>query len=97
MIGAVKNPSEINGKKIPEFKRYRQFYFSVDTDLYHQSLIAFCRHFKLNRTFKMIAPATKIERGTGEMALPVLLITAFKFNCAQSNYLCAAFFYPVID
>jgi len=34
MIGARSNPSEMNGQPIPEFKRYRQFYFSFDTDLY---------------------------------------------------------------
>ncbi len=33
MIGANNNPSIINGKAIPHFERYRQFYFSLDADL----------------------------------------------------------------
>ena len=33
MIGANKNPTEINGKKIPSFDRYRQYYFSLDADV----------------------------------------------------------------
>lgn len=33
MIGASANPKTINGIKIPEFKRYRQYYFSLDADL----------------------------------------------------------------
>tara|TARA_R110002050_G_scaffold300722_2_gene471890 strand:+ start:31211 stop:32101 length:891 start_codon:yes stop_codon:yes gene_type:complete len=32
MTGAHYNPSEVNGKPIPEFDRYRQFYFSLDVD-----------------------------------------------------------------
>ena len=33
MIGATKNPTVINGKAIPYFDRYRQYYFSLDADL----------------------------------------------------------------
>jgi len=33
MIGAVNNPSKINNKVIPLYKRYRQYYFSIDADL----------------------------------------------------------------
>jgi hypothetical protein len=33
MIGASNNPPVINGKSIPYFKRYRQYYFSIDADL----------------------------------------------------------------
>lgn len=33
MTGAVENPSEINGKPIPSFTRYRKFYLSLDVDL----------------------------------------------------------------
>lgn len=33
MIGAVNNPSNINNKVIPYYKRYRQYYFSIDGDL----------------------------------------------------------------
>ena len=35
MIGAVKNPAETGNKSIPNFKRYRQYYFSLDADLKH--------------------------------------------------------------
>jgi hypothetical protein len=67
MIGAVKNPAEIDGKKIPEFKRYRQFYFSVDTDLYRiNELSPFATTLlKLNRTFKMLAPALEWNHEDG--------------------------------
>ena len=59
MIGAVKNPTEINGKTIPSFQRYRQFYFSFDTDLYRiDGLDPWAATLlKLNRTLKMPAPA----------------------------------------
>lgn len=33
MIGARTNPSSIGDKIIPDFKRYRQFYFSLDADM----------------------------------------------------------------
>lgn len=33
MIDAVKNPVQIGNKSIPNFKRYRQYYFSLDADL----------------------------------------------------------------
>ena len=33
MIGANKNPTVINGKEIPYYKRYRQYYISMDADL----------------------------------------------------------------
>ncbi|MBX9851935.1 MAG: YfiM family protein [Cytophagaceae bacterium] len=33
MIGAKENPTQINGNSLPYFKRYRQFYLSVDADL----------------------------------------------------------------
>jgi uncharacterized protein YfiM (DUF2279 family) len=67
MIGAVKNPKEINGRPIPEFKRYRQFYFSFDTDLYRiNNVSSFTTTiFKLNRTFKMIAPALEWNEEEG--------------------------------
>lgn len=34
MIGARSNPSSINGVAIPEFPRYRKFYFAPDANLY---------------------------------------------------------------
>ena len=59
MIGAFKNPTEINGQPIPSFRRYRQFYFSFDTDLYRiDGLDPWAATLlKVNRTFKMPAPA----------------------------------------
>jgi Predicted periplasmic lipoprotein (DUF2279) len=34
MIGARTNPSEIDGKTIPDFPRYRKFYFAPDANLF---------------------------------------------------------------
>jgi hypothetical protein len=34
MIGARSNPATINGKTIPDFPRYRKFYFAPDANLY---------------------------------------------------------------
>jgi hypothetical protein len=58
MIGAFKNPTEIDGRPIPEFKRYRQFYLSFDTDLYRiDGLDPWAATLlKVNRTFKIPAP-----------------------------------------
>jgi hypothetical protein len=59
MIGAVKNPTEINGQPIPYFRRYRQFYFSFDTDLYRVDGLSplAATLLKVNRTIKTPAPA----------------------------------------
>jgi hypothetical protein len=59
MIGAVKNPTEINGKPIPAFRRYRQFYLSFDTDLYRLDGVSPLAStlLKVNRTVKTPAPA----------------------------------------
>ena len=67
MIGAWNNPKEINGKLIPEFKRYRQFYFSFDTDLYRIDKVSDFSNMllKSNRTFKMIAPAIEWNKIDG--------------------------------
>ncbi len=58
MIGASANPVAINGNPVPAFDRYRQFYFSLDTDLYRiNNTSPFVNTLlKLNRTFKMPAP-----------------------------------------
>ncbi|HVY74844.1 MAG TPA: DUF2279 domain-containing protein [Puia sp.] len=37
MIGARSNPDSLNGVKIPDFPRYRQFYFAPDADLFRIS------------------------------------------------------------
>lgn len=59
MTGAVRNPTEVDGRPIPEFKRYRQFYFSFDTDLYRIDGLspAAATLLSVNRTFKTPAPA----------------------------------------
>jgi hypothetical protein len=59
MIGAFKNPTEVNGKPIPEFRRYRQWYLSFDTDLYRVEGLSplAATLLKTNRTFKTPAPA----------------------------------------
>jgi len=59
MIGAVSNPREIDGKPIPSFRRYRQFYLSFDTDLYRIDGLSplAATLLKVNRTFKTPAPA----------------------------------------
>jgi len=58
MIGGVKNPTEINGQPIPEFKRYRQFYFGLDADLYRIDGLSPLSStlLKVNRTIKFPAP-----------------------------------------
>lgn len=32
MLGGYGNPTEVNGQPLPQFERYRQFYFSLDID-----------------------------------------------------------------
>jgi hypothetical protein len=67
MIGAASNPKEIDGKPIPEFKRYRQFYLSVDADLYRINGLSplATALLKVNRTLKMPAPALEWNREEG--------------------------------
>ena len=59
MVSAVRNPSEINGRPVPAFQRYRQFYLSFDTDLYRLDGLSplATTLLKVNRTLKMPAPA----------------------------------------
>jgi len=67
MIGGVKNPTEINGQPIPAFPRYRQFYFTFDTDLYRADGLSplSTTLLKLNRTIKMPAPAIEWNKEGG--------------------------------
>ncbi|MBS1973063.1 MAG: DUF2279 domain-containing protein, partial [Bacteroidetes bacterium] len=67
MIGARQNPKEINGLKVPEFNRYRQFYLSFDTDLYRISGTSDFANMllKFNRTLKLPAPALEWNNATG--------------------------------
>lgn len=65
MIGAASNPSAVNGKPIPYFDRYRQFYLSLDADLYRiNPLSAFSRTLlKINRTIKFPSPTIEWNQG----------------------------------
>ena len=64
MIGATKNPAIINGKPIPYYKRYRQYYISLDADLSRinpnsttpQALLS------LPRLIKMPFPAIELSK-----------------------------------
>jgi len=59
MIGARDNPTEVDGHPIPSYQRYRQFYFSFDTDLYRiRGLSPLAGSLlELNRVIKTPAPA----------------------------------------
>ena len=59
MIGARENPAEVDGKPIPSFRRYRQFYFSFDTDLYRINGLSplAATLLKVNRTIRTPSPA----------------------------------------
>jgi hypothetical protein len=67
MIGGVTNPKEVNGKPIPDFSRYRQFYLSFDTDLYRIDGLSPLSSalLKINRTFKTPAPALEWNEEDG--------------------------------
>jgi hypothetical protein len=67
MIGGVTNPKEVNGRAIPSFERYRQFYFAFDTDLYRADGLSplSTTLLKLNRTIKMPAPAIEWNKEQG--------------------------------
>jgi hypothetical protein len=67
MIGAFSNPSSIDGKPIPEFKRYRQFYLSFDTDLYRADGLTPLETtlLKINRTIRTPGPAVEWNEQDG--------------------------------
>ncbi|HEV3327670.1 MAG TPA: DUF2279 domain-containing protein [Puia sp.] len=67
MIGAVKNPDQIDGRPIPPFQRYRQFYFSFDTDLYRIDGLSPLASslLEINRLIKTPAPALEWNAITG--------------------------------
>ena len=67
MLGGVTNPTEVDGKPVPEFTRYRQFYFSFDTDLYRvEGTSPFANTLlKFNRTLKTPAPALEWNKVNG--------------------------------
>jgi hypothetical protein len=59
MVGARENPSEVDGRPVPWFRRYRQFYFSFDTDLYRIDGLSplAATLLKINRTIRLPSPA----------------------------------------
>jgi hypothetical protein len=62
MTGANYNPSEVNGKPIPSFKRYRQFYISPDVDLFRIQSGNFINDASYSTRFlKMPAPALEFN------------------------------------
>ncbi|HEY4147400.1 MAG TPA: DUF2279 domain-containing protein [Chitinophagaceae bacterium] len=62
MIGANNNPSVINGKPIPHFKRIRQFYLAPDADLFRiRSSAPFNTAAYLLRTSKIPTPALEFN------------------------------------
>jgi hypothetical protein len=67
MVNAVTNPAEVDGKKVPSFTRYRQFYLSADADLYRiNNLSPFATTvLKLNRTVKMPSPTLEWNKVEG--------------------------------
>ena len=67
MVGAVKNPEEIDGHPIPPFRRYRQFYFSFDTDLYRIDGLSPLASslLEINRLIKTPAPALEWNQVEG--------------------------------
>jgi Predicted periplasmic lipoprotein (DUF2279) len=58
MIGASSNPDSVNGRLIPQFTRYRQFYLAPDADLIRvpTNSQAFSTAAYLTRFIKMPAP-----------------------------------------
>ena len=73
MIGAMKNPDEIDGRPIPSFQRYRQFYFSFDTDLYRIDGLSphASSQLEVNRLIKTPAPALEWNEVQGFVFHPV--------------------------
>jgi len=61
-LGGNSNPSEINGKPIPSFKRIRQFYLAPDADLFRiHSSAPFNTAAYLLKVSKIPAPALELN------------------------------------
>jgi hypothetical protein len=73
MVGAVTNPTEVDGKPVPYFRRYRQFYLSFDTDLYRIDGLSPLAStlLKVNRTIKTPAPALEWNEVQGFRFHPI--------------------------
>jgi hypothetical protein len=67
MLGGTSNPDSVGGRPVPSFERYRQFYFSFDTDLYRLDGLSplSTTLLKLNRTLKTPAPALEWNKVQG--------------------------------
>ena len=65
MTGAYSDPESVNGKAIPQFDRYRQFYFSLDLDLSKiQTKSEFLSSvFRLINFIKIPAPTVEFNSG----------------------------------
>ena len=62
MIGGNSNPSQINGKPIPDFKRIRQFYLAPDADLFRiKSSAPFNTAAYLLKVSKIPSPALELN------------------------------------
>jgi hypothetical protein len=73
MIGARSNPKEINGQAIPDFPRYRKFYFSPDANLYSipTSSSLYNAASYLTRFSKVPAPALEWSAIHGLRFIPI--------------------------
>ena len=62
MIGGNSNPSQVNGKAIPSFKRIRQFYLAPDADLFRiRSSAPFNTAAYLLKVSKIPSPALELN------------------------------------
>lgn len=62
MLGANSNPAIVNGRQIPEFKRYRQFYIAPDADLFRiQSSTLYNDAAYATRFLKIPSPALELN------------------------------------
>ena len=73
MIGARSNPASINGKPIPEFPRYRKFFFAPDANLYSISTNSsfYNAAAYLTRFSKIPAPALEWSKLKGFRFIPI--------------------------
>jgi Predicted periplasmic lipoprotein (DUF2279) len=67
MIGARKNPEYLNGRQIPYFQRFRQFYLAPDIDLFrvNSSSNLFNTPAYFSRIFKFPTPALEWNTSKG--------------------------------
>jgi len=73
MVGARSNPVSINGKLIPEFPRYRKFYFAPDANLYSipTNSSVYNAAAYLTRFSKVPAPALEWSKIKGLRFIPI--------------------------